>query len=78
MLIVLQTLFFFNWDLPHARLNSHYEAWSYKERSRKKGYRIQKVCLERTYSYKMSVNSELKATKIIGPRKAFYRQRIPV
>ena len=20
--------FFFNWDLPHARLNSHYEAWS--------------------------------------------------
>ena len=25
----------------------------------------------------MSVNSGLKATKIIGPRKAFYRQRIP-
>ena len=25
----------------------------------------------------MSVNSELKATKIIGQRKAFYRQRIP-
>ena len=25
----------------------------------------------------MSVNSGLKATKIIGHRKAFYRQRIP-
>ena len=25
----------------------------------------------------MSVNSGLKATKIIGKRKAFYRQRIP-
>ena len=25
----------------------------------------------------MSVNSGLKATKIIGQRKAFYRQRIP-
>ena len=25
----------------------------------------------------MSVNSRLKATKIMGKRKAFYRQRIP-
>ena len=25
----------------------------------------------------MSVNSKLKATKIIGQRKSFYRQRIP-
>ena len=25
----------------------------------------------------MSVNSRLKATKIIGHRKAFYRQRVP-
>ena len=34
-------LFFFNWDSPHARLNSHYEAWSYKKRSTKRitGYR---------------------------------------
>ena len=33
--------FFFNWDSPHARLNSHYEAWSYKKRSTKTitGYR---------------------------------------
>ena len=29
-------LFFFNWDSPHARLNSHYEAWSYKKRSTEK------------------------------------------
>ena len=36
-----------------------------------------KICLERNYSLKMSVNSRLKATKIIGQRKAFYRQRIP-
>ena len=26
----------FNWDSLHARLNSHYEAWSYKKRSTKK------------------------------------------
>ena len=33
--------FFFNWDSLHARLNSHYEAWSYKKKSIKKitGYR---------------------------------------
>ena len=32
---------FFNWDSPHARLNSHYEAWSYKKGSTKRitGYR---------------------------------------
>ena len=29
-------LFFFNWDSLHARLNSHYEAWSYKKGSTKK------------------------------------------
>ena len=32
---------FFNWDSLHARLNSHYEAWSYKKRIAKNitGYR---------------------------------------
>ena len=35
------------------------------------------ICLERTYSLKMSVNSGLKATKIIGQMEAFYQQRIP-
>ena len=28
--------FFFNWDSLHARLNSHYETWSYKKGSTKK------------------------------------------
>ena len=46
------------------------------EKKHKKDYRIQKISLERTYSQKMSVNCELKATKIIGQRKVFYRQRI--
>ena len=41
---------FFNWDSLHARLNSHYEAWSYKEKKHKKDYSIQETCLERTYS----------------------------
>ena len=42
--------FFFNWDSPHGRLNSHHKAWSYKKKKHKKDYRIQKICLERTYS----------------------------
>ena len=46
----VKEFFFFNWDSLHARLNSHYEAWSYKKGSTKKDYRIQKICLERTYS----------------------------
>ena len=29
-------IYFFNWDSLHARLNSHYEAWSYKKESTKK------------------------------------------
>ena len=38
---LLSVIFFFNWDSLHARLNSHYKAWSYKKRSTKKmtGYR---------------------------------------
>ena len=28
--------FFFNWDSPHARLNSHYEAWNYKKKAQKR------------------------------------------
>ena len=27
---------FFNWDSLHPRLNSHYEAWSYKKKKHKK------------------------------------------
>ena len=41
---------FFNWDSLHARLNSHYEAWSYKKKKHKKRLQhIQEICLERTY-----------------------------
>ena len=54
--------FFFNWDSFHARLNSHYEAWSYKKKKHKKI---------------MSVDFRLKTSKIIGQRKEFYRQGIP-
>ena len=42
--------FFLNWDSLHARLNSHYEAWSYKKKKHKKDCRIQEICLENIYS----------------------------
>ena len=48
--VVAFFFFFFNWDSLYARLNSHYEAWSYNKKSTKKDYRLQKICLERTYS----------------------------
>ena len=32
----ITSFFFFNWYSLHARLNSHYEAWSYKKRKHKK------------------------------------------
>ena len=48
-----------------------------QKKKHKKYYRVQKICLERIYSYKMSVNSGLKATKILSQKKAFCRQRIP-
>ena len=32
----LQFRFFFNWDSFYTRLNSHYEAWSYKKKKHKK------------------------------------------
>ena len=41
--------FLFNWDSFHARLNSHYKAWSYKKKKHKK-IRAHSKCLERTYS----------------------------
>ena len=48
-----------------------------QEKEEEKDYSMQKICLERTYSSRMSVNSRLKDTKIIGQRKAFYRQKTP-
>ena len=37
-------------DSLHAKLNSHYKAWSYQQKKQKK-QSIQEICLERTYSY---------------------------
>ena len=60
--------FFFNWDSLYARLNSHYKAWSYKNKKHKK------IKADKKFLYK----EPTKATKIKGQRKAFYnRQRIP-
>ena len=65
-------LFLKNWDSLHARRNSHYDLWSYKKKKHIKVKEYRKSVLK-----KMSVNSRLKVTKIIGQRKAFSRQRIP-
>ena len=32
----IKNFFFFDWDSLHARLNSHYKAWSYKKKKHKK------------------------------------------
>ena len=48
-----------------------------QEKDAQKDYSIQKICLERTYSKKVSVDSRPKATKIKSQRKAFNGQRIP-
>ena len=47
--VKLLSNFFFNWDSLHARLNSHYKAWSYKKK-KQKDQRMQEISLERTYS----------------------------
>ena len=48
-----------------------------QEKEAQKDYSIKEITLERTYGQRMSVNSRLKATKIIGHMKALKRQRIP-
>ena len=35
-ILTLGSKLFFNWDLLHARLNSHYEAWSLQEKEARK------------------------------------------
>ena len=37
---------FFNWDLLHPRLNSHYKAWSYKKNKQKKSKASRKSVLK--------------------------------
>ena len=67
---------FLNWDSLHARLKQPLRGMELQEKEAQKDSRIQKICLEKTYSQKMSFNSRIKATKIIDQKKAFYRQRI--
>ena len=33
---IIFTIIFFDWDSLHARLNSHYKAWSYKKKKHRK------------------------------------------
>ena len=47
-----------------------------QEKEAQKDNRIQEISLEEPTD-EMSLYSRLKATKIMGQRKAFYRQRIP-
>ena len=44
----------FNWDLLHAKLNSHYKAWSYKKKKHKK-----------IKAYKKSLHKETTANKCL-------------
>ena len=41
-----------------------------KKKVAQKDYSIQEICLDRTYSWKMCVNSTLKVTKLVGQSKA--------
>ena len=36
MLLIFRLFFFFNWNSLHARLNSHYKAWSFKKKDAQK------------------------------------------
>ena len=56
--------FFFKLGFTPCKAEQPLRGMELQEKKHKKDYRIQKICLER----KMSVNSGLKATKIIGQR----------
>ena len=78
MLFTVQTknFFFFKvWFTPY-KAEEPLRDMEVQDQEAQQDYSIWKICLERTYSWKMSVNSGLKATNIVGQRKAFYRQRI--
>ena len=57
-------------DSLHAKLNSHYKEWSYQQKKQKKTIEYSGNLFRKNLQL-------LKATKIIGQRKAFYKQRIP-
>ena len=68
---------FFNWDSLHARLNSHYQGWSYKKKKYKKVKGYRKSPLKEHTLNRCLLTLRLKAIQIIGQIKAFYRQKIP-
>ena len=76
-----QFCIFFNWDSLHARLNSHYQVWSWKKK-KKKTKSKQESCLERTYllpkdkSCLLTLDLKLFRRSYAGG-KAFNRKRIP-
>ena len=47
-----------------------------QEKKVQKDETADEICFEKTYSYKVFVNSRLKSIYIVGQRKAFYRQII--
>ena len=60
----------------NVNLNKCYEAWSYKKKYKKiKAYK-KSVYKESTVNRCLLI-LDVKATQIMGQRKAFYRQRIP-
>ena len=66
--------FFFNWDSLHVRLNTHCKAWSYKKKKHNKIKAHRKPLQKEPRVKRCLLILDL---KIIGKRKAFYRQEIP-
>ena len=67
---------FVNWDSLHARLGSHYKAWSYKKKKHKKIKTYRKSVQKEPTVKRCLLILDLKAVYIICQGKAFYRQRI--
>ena len=58
---ISESFIFFNWNSLHARLNSHYKAWSYKKKKHKKIKAYMNSVYKEPTVKKMSVNSRLKS-----------------
>ena len=58
---------FFNWNSLHARLNSHYKAWSYKKKKHKENKAYSKP-LQKEPTFNMSL-------LILGLKPSNYRNR---
>ena len=70
--LITSLFFFFNWDTQHARLNSYYEAWSYKKKKHKNISIYTGNLFRKNLQLKdVPLNSRLTSTEIIGQRKAF-------